>query len=346
MIQAAAQLFVGAYGDRGLYSLALGGDGSLAAQEFSNVAANASFGAYSARHRLLYLVDEREEGALGAYRWLGDKWAQLGRVPSHGSLPCFVSLDPGEAGVAVANYGDGSCAYIRLDPETGLPSADATVRSNYGGGPVEDRQEGPHAHCAVFSPDARWLYQTDLGTDEIRAFRLDPAGGTPGEAMIAWRAPPGTGPRHLVFHPSEPVAVLVSELASTVTLFNVGEGKLAAMQTLSTLPPGYLGDSLGGHLAFNTAGDRLYVTNRGHDTIAVFALDNGRLRLIDHIPAGGASPRFFLLIEDEARMLVANEEGDSITSFDLLPDGTLSQCGEARIPKPAFIFSVPDQREN
>lgn len=346
MTGADRQLFVGAYGNCGLYWLALRGDGSLAAQGSSNVAANASFGAYSTRHRLLYLVDESEEGALGAYRWTGDMWMQVGRVPSHGSLPCFVSLDPGGSGVAVANYGDGSCAYIGLDPATGLPSADAKVRSNHGGGPIEDRQEGPHAHCAVFSPDARWLYQTDLGTDQIRAFRLDPADGAPGEAMIAWRAPPGAGPRHLAFHPREPIAVLVSELASAVTLFEVDDGKLAAMQTLSTLPPGYVGDSLGGHLAFTAAGDRLYVTNRGHDTIAVFALDNGRLRLLDHIPAGGASPRFFLLIEERARMLVANEEGNSITAFDLGQDGALSQCGETRIPKPAFIVSAPDQREN
>ena len=138
-----------------------------------------------------------------------------------------------------------------------------------------------------------------------------------GERTVAFAALPGSGPRHLVFHPAQPLAALVCELASTLTLFDVGDGALTARQTVSTLPRDFAGDSLGGHLAFSAAGERVYVTNRGHDSIAAFALDSGEFHRLGHTPAGGKSPRFFLLLEDARTMLVANEEGNSVTVFDL-----------------------------
>ena len=340
----APSVFVGTYakaGGAGLYPLAQGPDGAWSRSEAFCGAPNASFGAYSPRFGLHYLVDEREEGMLRVLRREGTGWRPLARLPTHGTLPCYIALDPAERWLAVANYGSGSIALFELDPETGLPGDPAAIRQNIGSGPVRDRQEGPHAHCAVFSPDGRWLFQTDLGTDEVLAFALHGGAEPLGDRQVAFVAPAGSGPRHLLFHPGRP-ALLVSELASTLTVLDVQDGLFSSRQSISTVPAGYGDDSLGGHVAVNAAGDRVYVTNRGHDSIATVAWDaHGRLTLLGHTPSGAASPRHLLLLESQRRMLVANEEGNSITVFDVAPDGTPAQSGEVAVPAPAFVFATP-----
>jgi 6-phosphogluconolactonase (cycloisomerase 2 family) len=339
-----ARLHIGTYsgaGGAGLHALNQDPTGGWSLGDAYPGAPNASFGAYSRRFDLHYLVDEVTDGWLRVLR--NDAgWQSLARVPTHGALPCYVSLDRDERWLAVANYGSGSLALFRLDPNTGLVGDPVALHENSGRGPVPDRQDGPHAHCAVFSPDGKWLYQTDLGTDEVLAFPFDPDRGLLGGCKLAFEAAKGSGPRHLVFHPHRPFALMVSELASTLTLLDVDEGGLSKRQTMSTLPSSFNGDSLGGHVATNAAGDRIYVTNRGHDSIATVALDeSGRLSLIGHTPTGGASPRFFLLLEAERQMLVANEEGDNITIFDLAADGALAQFGDVAVAAPAFLFVAP-----
>ncbi|MFV3127292.1 lactonase family protein [Niveispirillum sp. KHB5.9] len=285
-------------------------------------ARNASFGAWSPRHNLHYLVDEGE-GTLGVFRE-EEGWYRLARVSSHGGAPCYLALSADETLLAVANYAGGNIALFRLDP-TGLPIEPPQVRGNEGGGPVKDRQEGPHAHCTLFSPDQRWLYHVDLGTDEVLAHALDPTTGTLGECRLAFCAPAGSGPRHLLFHPTRPQALLLAELASTLTVLDVGEGSLSPVMTLSTLAPDVKGESFAGHLLLNDAGTRVHVTNRGQDSIASFAWDEvGALHLVRHVPSGGASPRFCLLIDGERRLAVANEEAGNVALFDIRADGTPS----------------------
>lgn len=333
-------LHVGTYakaGGAGLYSLRDDLVGGWALGEAFSAAPNASFGAYSARYGLHYLVDERSEGMVRVLRRDGSQWRPLARVPTRGAEPCYVALSPDEGWLAVANYGSGSVAVFRLDPKTGLPG-DPTAVANSGHGPVADRQEGPHAHCALFSPDGKWLYQTDLGTDEVLAFAFDAERGLQGDPKVAFAAPAGSGPRHLAFHPQQSLAILVSELASTLTILELGEGTLSPRQTISTLPADFEGESLGGHLAISAAGDRVYVTNRGHDSIATLALDeSGHLSLLGHTPSGGASPRFFLLLEAENMILVANEEGGNVTIFEMV-DGMPLRCAEVEIPGPTFVL--------
>jgi 6-phosphogluconolactonase len=121
----------------------------------------------------------------------------------------------------------------------------------------------------------------------------------------------------------------VSELASTLTLLKVGDGHLEATHVQSTLPPDFAGESLGGHLAISGTGERIYVTNRGHDSIGVFALQEGnRLMPLQHVPSSGASPRFFLLLEEERRLVVANEVGCTVSIFAILADGRLVPLDE------------------
>jgi 6-phosphogluconolactonase len=338
----AVRIWVGTYanaGGEGLYPLSLERDRGLVVGEPCALAANASFGAWSPRHELRYLVDETTIGSVGAYRWSDGEWHKAAEVPSDGRAPCYVALDPEGNHLAVANYASGSIALFDLDPH-GLPVEPGAVWANAGGGPNPDRQEAPHLHCVQFSLDGQWLYAVDLGTDQVVRFPVE-APATLEQAEVAYAAPPGTGPRHLLFHPSGHAALLVSELASTLTLLEVDGPELHARVTSSTLPREFVGDSLGGHLELNAAGDRAYVTNRGHDSIAVFAVDaeTHALELLQYIASKGSSPRHLLLFESERLMIAAHEKDGTISAFELASDGTLSTTGNSCcVPGAVFLF--------
>ena len=156
----------------------------------------------------------------------------------------------------------------------------------------------------------------------------------------AWRAPPGTGPRHLLLHPQRRLALVLSELASTLTLLAQRDGRFAPVQALSTLPADFAGESLGGHLELSADGKRVYGSNRGHDSIAVFALDDGRLEPIQHIPSGGAHPRHFALLADLQLLACAPEMDGRVTLFDIGADGTLAaKRAGITVPGACFILA-------
>jgi len=337
------RLWVGTYanaGGEGLYPLSYDPQRGFSLGDTSKVAANASFGIWSPRHGLHYLVDETTLGSVGAYRWEQGQWHKLGEVPSDGRAPCYVAVDPDGDRLAVANYASGSIALFDLDPG-GLPVEPGAVWANAGTGPDPDRQEAPHLHCVRFSPDGGSLYAVDLGTDQVVRFSVE-ATATLQHSEIAYAAPPGTGPRHLVFHPSGGAALLLSELASTLALLKVDGRELRARATCSTLPQDFAGESLGGHLALNASGDRAYVTNRGHDSIAVFAVDaeTSTLELLQHIASEGSSPRHLLLLEGERLVFTAHEKDGTVSAFDLADDGTLSSTGHScRVPGAVFLLA-------
>jgi 6-phosphogluconolactonase len=336
------QLHVGTYtrnGGAGLQALTYS-QSEWTLGDVSAAAANASFGAFSLKHNVHYLVDEQAEGALTMLRAVAGNWQQLARVSSGGAEPCYLALDAQERCLAVANYGDGAIAVFHLDEHTGLPLEPPAVRRNHGSGPARDRQEGPHAHCVAFNHNQEWLYHVDLGTDQVIVHPIDASRELSGAPVVAFQAPAGSGPRHLVFHPVLPLALLASELASTLTVLQVVGSSLLAMQTISTLPPGFSGQSLAGHLTLNAAGTRAYVTNRGHDSIAVFSWNEvGVIDSIQHVPSGGASPRSIVLLEAERQLVVANEESDNVTVFDLRTDDTLGALCDM-IPVPGAVFAL------
>ncbi len=306
-------------------------------------AVNVSFGVHSPRHDLHYLVDERDDGAIGVYRATADGWRQIARVAVDGNAPCHLALSHDQSLLAVANYASGSVSVVNLDSH-GLPIAPTHVFAHKGSGPNRERQASPHAHWVGFDAEDRWLYATDLGTDEIRAFSVapSPGGNRVRAAGTAFHAPAGSGPRHLLLHPQvQRVAYLASELANTLTVLVGGEGRFSATRTMSTLPEEYEGPSIVAHLAINTAGDRLYVSNRGHDSIAVFALDaKGDPRLVQHAPAGAAYPRHFVLLEDESLMVIANEKDECVTLLPIDADGLLGPH-VARVAVPGAAFVLP-----
>jgi 6-phosphogluconolactonase len=332
-----AELFVGTYAKpdgKGIYPLTLSPDGALSLGPCAAPARNSSFGAFSQRHGIHYLVDEFA-GRVGAWRRDGEGWQQLASVPTSGTEACYVAIDDEHRRLAVANYGSGSLALLSLDAR-GLPDGPSAAFQDRGSGPAEGRQEGPHVHCVRFGSDGHSLYAVDLGADHVLRFtlhanRLD-------DCRIAYRAPPGSGPRHLLLHPERPFALLVSELASTLTLLAVDEGRLEPLAICPTAPAGWSGENLGGHLEWPST-DRAYVTNRGHDSVALIAvdLDAATLTPVQHVASGGQSPRHFWL--GDKQLVVAHEKNGAVTSFHIDGCGRLSPAGDTvHVPGSCYVF--------
>lgn len=321
-------------GGAGLYPLTLQtGAKPWTVGAANNRIANASFAVRSRAGRW-YAVDEAEN-------WLGvyaHDWLRITLAASGGAAPCHVALDPTERRLAVANYSSGTVALYRLDAD-GRPDG-VQMLLHHGHGPDTARQAGPHAHWVGFTGDGRWLHSVDLGADAIFATPIDPATGMAGTTAIAWQAPPGTGPRHLVRHPRLPRAYLVSELSNELfTLAAEAEGRFTTLGVQSIRAAGAQGAAYGAHIAIDAAGRRLYVSVRGDNSLAVFALDDrGTPTLLQHIASGGNWPRQFLLLERERRLLVANERSGNVAAFDLMADGRLRATGaSAAVPGVVFL---------
>ena len=220
--------------------------------------------------------------------------AFLNEVPSGGQGPCHLALDATGRWLAVANYNSGSIALIPVKPDGRLGEA-AAVERHQGAGVNPERQQGPHAHQVVFSPDNRFLLAADLGLDRIFAYRFDAARGS-----LAPNDPPfttlaaGSGVRHLAFHPNGKMVYAIQEMASTVTAFRYdpATGALDGFQTVPTLPPSFKGANTTAEIAINADGSVLYGSNRGHDSIALFAIDPERFTLTptDYAPTLGKTP--------------------------------------------------------
>ena len=283
-----------------------------------------------------YLVHERPQGQLATF---AADWTRRATVSTEGADPCFVAIDRASLCLAVANYSSGSVAFYRIDRATGLP-AEATLFRHTGSGPNAGRQLGPHAHWVGFSPDRRWLHAVDLGADAIFAYRFDATARTLAPPVVAWRAAAGAGPRHMVHHPRLPRAYVVCELSNTLAFLDARpDGSFTTRQEHSTLPPGYAGASQAAHIAVDGTGRRLYVSNRGHDSIAVFALDaQGAPSLIQHVSCGGRWPRLFRLLEHDSRLVVANERSGTLDVLRIASDGRLVPTPQSlSIPGLAFI---------
>ena len=296
---------------------------------------DASFAVRGERTGLWYELREQAAGTVTA---VAPGWRRGATVSTGGADPCHAAFDQASGCLAIANYSSGSIAFHRTDRVTGAPGEAVTFRHS-GTGPDTSRQEGPHAHWVGFSPDRRWLHAVDLGIDSIIAYRFDPKERTLAAPSPAWRAPPGSGPRHLVWHPRLPRAYVVCEMANMLaTLDSRNDGSFTSAHQASTLPAAFTGASQAAHIAIDRAGRHLYVSNRGHNSIAVFALDRtGQPRLVQHIATGGDWPRMFLLLEDLGQLLVANERSGTITVFVLGADGRLTPTAQ-RLMIPGVVF--------
>jgi 6-phosphogluconolactonase (cycloisomerase 2 family) len=262
---------------------------------------------------LLYAVLERETGGVAV---LADDPAAprlLAEHPSGGSFPCHVAADPAGAWLAVANYGDGTVAVFRLAAD-GMPEPEPLLFPSEGHGPDPERQEGPHAHQAVFGPDGG-LHVTDLGTDEVRRFLPDMTPHPAGPVRLA----PGTGPRHFVHH--EGHWYVAGELDGMVGVYDGDWREIARVPASESGTRNHPS-----HIAVSEDGGHLYVANRGPDTVTTFEFDGARpvpVRVAE-VTGGGVWPRHFAL--DGDRLYVANQRSDEIAVLTL-KDGIPTPTG-------------------
>jgi 6-phosphogluconolactonase len=289
--------------------------------------ANPSFLAIHPNGRVLYAVNEVEQyngratGAVSAFAIAGGTGAltKLGEEPSEGGAPCFVSVDRSARVVLIANYVGGSVALLPIQSDGVLAPATSVVK-HAGSGPNADRQSEPHAHCIVADPSNRFALAADLGADRVFVYRLDLDGKSlrhmeGGDAVMR----PGAGPRHIAFHPTLPLVFVACELDSTVVSlrFENARGALSPLETRSTVPAGWIGENYPADIHIAPSGRTLYVSNRGHNSLAVFSVaeSTGALSLVQVVSTGGDWPRNFSLDPTGRWVLVANQRSNSIVVF-------------------------------
>ncbi len=292
---------------------------------------NPSFLAIHPNGRVLYAVNELEQfngrptGAVSAFaiERASGALTRLNEQPSEGGAPCFVSVDRSGRVALVANYAGGSVALLPIEANGAL--APAQVVQHTGTGPNAERQEAPHAHCILPDPSNRFALSADLGADRVFVYRLDLEGKSlrhveGGDAVMR----PGAGPRHIAFHPTLPLVFVANELDSTVATlrFDPARGALSPQGTLSTLPAGWTGTNYPADIHVAASGRTLYVSNRGHNSIAVFSVaeSTGALALDQVVPTEGDWPRNFSLDPTGRWLLVANQRSDSVVVFGRDPD--------------------------
>jgi 6-phosphogluconolactonase len=219
-----------------------------------------------------------------------------------------------------------------------------------GSGPDPARQRGPHAHATVISADNRFLFVPDLGTDRVMIYRLNPA-----EASIAANdppfgtVPPGSGPRHFAFHPNGKFAYTVNEMKSSVTAFTYDKtkGALTPIQTYANLPDDFTGVDNSAEIGIDQAGKFLYASNRGADSITIYAIDGkaGTLKVVDRVSTGGKTPRNFRIDPGGKYLLAANQDSGSVVIFKRDPSsGKLTPTGDtAKVGSPVCIDFLPAQ---
>jgi 6-phosphogluconolactonase len=288
---------------------------------------NPSFLAVHPNGHFLYAVNEvskykdQSSGAISAFAIdrANGKLTLLNQVPSRGADPCYVTLDRTGKYVLIANYTGGSVAVFPLLEDGRLGEASASVQYQ-GHGTNPERQEGPHPHSIDSSPDNHFALVDDLGLDQVIAYRFDGAKGslTP-SPPVSIKVEPGAGPRHLAFHPSGKFAYVINEMQSTVTVFayDAAGGALHSLQTTSTLPKDFTGHNDAAEVQLSPSGKFLYASNRGHDSIAVFAIDprRGTLTPVEDIPTRGKIPRSFAIDPTGSFLLAANQKSDNVVVF-------------------------------
>lgn len=331
--------------------------GALSAPELAATVTSPSFLAVHPSKRFLYAVNEmgkfgdKPTGAVSGFAIDAKSGGLtlLNQESSGGNGPAHLTVDRAGKAVLVANYGGGSVASLPIASDGRLQPA-VSVIAHQGASVHPKRQTKPYAHSINVDAANTFAYAADLGADRIFIYRLDAATGaltaaTPASATLA----PGAGPRHFAFHPTKPFAYVINELSLTVTAFSrdVKTGALTEVQTIGTLPAGVANDP-----AFSTAevvvhpsGRFLFGSNRGHDSIVVFAIDDatGKLTLVEHEPTQGNFPRGFGVDPTGTFLLAANQRSDSVVVFRIgAKSGTLTPTGHTvKVGTPVSVAFVP-----
>lgn len=311
---------------------------------------NPFFLAISPDSRFLYAIDaerfgDKVDDFVAAYAIEGrtGELKRLNQQSSHGTSSCYLDVDATGKTVTVANYSSGSVASLPVNADGSL--REATSFMQHSGSSVDPaRQKGPNAHSIVISPDNRFALAADLGIDKIMIYHLNAATGklTPNEAQLFEKLPPGSGPRHMTFHPNGKRLYVINEMKNTIVFFDytADTGALTQRQIISTLPTDFTGKSYTADLKITPDGKFLYGTNRGHDSIAAYRIaDDGMLSLISIEPSLGKGPQNLLITPDGKWLLCANMPGNNVVVFQIdTQTGSIKTTGEpTMMPMPSCI---------
>ncbi|MDB5309804.1 MAG: pgl 2 [Gemmataceae bacterium] len=346
--------YTGKDGSKGIYRSKLDAKtGTLGDPELAAEVGSPSFLAVHPTRKYLYAVGESDgKDGGGVYAFALDPktggLTKLNESTSGGSGPCHIALHPKGTFAVVANYGGGSTAVFKLGADGKLAERTAFVQHK-GTGPDKGRQEGPHAHCGAFSPNGEYALTVDLGLDRVKVFKLDPATGTADDdAAGDVVTPPGSGPRHIALAPDGKVGYVCGELDSTVNVirFDWADGKHEVVQSLSTLPRPVKGNSTAECL-LHPSGKFVYVSNRGHNSIAVFKVgDDRRLTAAGHVTGAIKTPRNFNIDPSGRWLLIASQDGDKVGVWEIDPaTGLAKETGSAvAVSRPVCVKFVPVQK--
>jgi 6-phosphogluconolactonase len=307
---------------------------------------NPSFLAIHPSRKYLYAVNEvgefggQKSGAVSAFAIAPGtgKLTLLNQAASGGDGPCHLTIDKTGRNVLVANYGGGSVAVLPIQPDGRLAKA-TTFIQHQGSSINKQRQEGPHAHSAQLDAANRFAFVADLGLDRVFVYHFDPnrgalTPGTPPAVSVAL----GAGPRHFAFHPDGRYAYVIDELNSTVTAFayDARTGELKTLQAVSTLPEGFIGENSTAEVQVSPNGRFLYGSNRGHNSIAIFAIapKTGLLNYLGYEPTQGKTPRNFSLDPSGNYLIAANQDSDSLVVFRV-------DAGTGRLTPTGQVITTP-----
>lgn len=329
--------------------------GALSPAEVAAEVASPSFLAIHPNRQFLYAVNEvsdsggKPTGAVSAFAIdsTTGKLKLLSQHSSQGKGPCHLVVDAAGKNVLVANYGGGSIASLPIAADGSVGAATSSIQ-HAGSSVNKQRQEAPHAHSINLDPSNRFAFAADLGLDRVLIYRFDGAGGLlkasdPGFATVT----AGAGPRHFAFLPNGQFAYVINELANTITAFSfdANQGSLTTIQDVSTLPADFKGESYTAEVVVHPTGKFVYGSNRGHDSIAVFAVDakSGKLTPRGHQLTGGKTPRNFAVDPTGTYLLAENQGSNTIVVFRIDPaTGTLSDTGKKLdVPVPVCVRMIP-----
>jgi 6-phosphogluconolactonase len=337
-------VFVGTYtrrGSEGIYAFQVEPETGDLTQISCAPCEHPSFITLSPDQRFLYAVNElgkfREHDGGGASAfavdWETGALSLLNDQPVHGADPCHAQVDPTGHWLVTANYTGGSHSVLPIEEDGRLGMIRSLLRHSGSGDAL--------AHSSQFSPDGKRLYACALGLNQVVGYEFDAASGAASPASHA-DMPAGAGPRHLALHPTLSLLYVINESGSTVSVLSRGDasGRMEVLQTLPTLPAGSSERNSCADLHLSPDGRFLYGSNRGHNSLAVFAIGNdGLLSPIGHVPTGGDCPRGFGVLAN-GLILVANERSDNIVAFRIGEDGMPVATGAATsVPSPTCVLA-------
>jgi len=311
-----------------------------------------SFLAIDKSKKYLYAVNEtveyegKQSGAVSAFA-INQKTGDLeflNKQPSLGGAPCHVSVSDNGKFVLVANYVGGNVAVFLVEKD-GKLGASIDLEQHSGSGANKERQEAAHAHSIMLDENNRFVFANDLGIDKVMIYEFDKQSGKlkPNSAQPFYQTKAGAGPRHFKFHPNEKFAFVINELDMTISslAYNAKQGMLKEIQIVPTLPADFSGANTCADIHVAPNGKFLYGSNRGHDSIVSYRIDEktGKLEYVEHTSTGGKTPRNFAIDPDGQFLLAANQNSDSIVVFRIdEKSGKLEPTGKtAQVPSPVCL---------